>query len=307
MVKIHHHLSVFAVVVGVTATVIALNLNLPQFQTISITQASGTPATVRLVTQSEPLSVVGPLTLWPLVTLEARVTDQALQVDSFEFRLDGSYVAAGIQGIALYIDGTQVGTPVLPDDQRMVRFPLETVDLAQGTHTFVAKITTTNALGNAQLQASFDPYTGFATNDGRVVHMQLPYSSAALNVVDHGTLGIFARGMSDAKQLYLYGQAEDFRIQSMTFEASQKVPLGTRIDMFQGKQFLATAQFIGTKAEMSLADLSVLALRDKNTLLSVIVTPALSNLTMITLTNVTALGITSQTSQTSSPALQLLP
>jgi hypothetical protein len=306
ILKAHHHLSVFVIVLGVTTTVIALNLNIPQFQTVSITQASSTPASVRLLGGSGRESVVGPLQLWPLATLEARIADSSARVDSFQFRLEGTYAASGIEGLALFIDGVQVGAPAIPDAEHMVRYTLETVRLSKGTHIFTAKMSTNSSLGAATFQAVFDPYTGFMTDTGQVVQMQLPYRSELLQVVDHGTLGVFAQQSAHSPLLYLYGQAEDFRVQGMEFEASQDLT-GARLDFFQGNQFLATGEFIGSKTSVSFDDISLLAFRGKNTILTVRTTPARLSAATINLIKVKAQGSTSQLPLEIESALQLLP
>ncbi len=305
VVKIRHHVSVFAIVAGVIGSVVALNLNLPSFQTISISQASVTAASLRLIGDNQPVSAVGPLQLWPLATIEAKIADSLVHFDTVQFRLNGIYNDSSLQGITLYIDNVQAGVPVLPDADHMVRFKLETVALAKGAHTMSVKITTNDSSASS-FQASFDPYTGVITTTGQVVRMQLPYQSAIVTVASHGDIGSFVRTNDEVRQLYLYGIAEDFHLEHLHIVASEDMS-GTRIDILQGGQFLATGVFAKTEADIDMRDVSPLVLRDKNLILSLNVIPQLQKNASMTLDGIQASGVVSQQELVFSPHLQLLP
>jgi hypothetical protein len=315
VVKIHHHISVFVVVLGVTATVIALNLNVPTFHPVAVSEAREQAVTVHLVQNSGLESVVAPVTLWPVATVEALVATEHVQVNSFQFLLDGAYSPADIEGISLFIDGIQVGSPVMPDDRGMVRYRLETVRLSKGAHIFSAKMTTRASAEEALFRVSLDPATSFTIDSEQGVRMQLPYKSELMQLVHQGTLGAFVRDEGVAQQaqltfqpkrLYLYGSAEDFHLESMHIEADRDMT-GVRIDFFQGDAFIAAAEFSGTSADVSFKGTSVLVLRDKNTMLSLLTSPATDNQAIITLNSITALGVSSHQTIAAEPKLQLLP
>lgn len=314
-VRLHHHVSVFAIVIGVMSTVIALNLNLPRFQTMRLLQAQEPQVTARLVTAVEQVSVVGPLILEPVLTIDATVSGIDANIETMEFILDGAYDRAGIDGLTLYIDGAQVGAPVQPDAHRRVRYQLETTQLSAGVHQFVVKLTTNTALGAARFQAATDPSTLFVLSNATGVRMQLPYRTAGLNVVDHGDLGVFVRtlspggsaaGIHELNAVYLYGEAEDFQIQRLVVEADHDLN-GARIDVFNGRIFIATAQFIDGQATLDVSESVLRTVRGKNMVLTLLLTPADAAVSSLTLTNLVGIGIQSKYQAALAPQLSLLP
>lgn len=304
--KIHHHISVFAVIAGVIGTVIAVNLNLPTFRTTKISEAQEPQLSLRLLVDRESRSIVGPLTLEPILTIEAQVRTEASQLKLVQLYLDGVYDPAAIEGVTLFIDGAQAGLPVLPDGTGILRYPLDTVTLMPGMHRIEARITTKSVANSAVFQATVDPLRSFIVDRGGV-RLALPYRASLIDVVSQGTIGAFTptviRGANP--QAYVYAKAEDFRLEAMRLTSDSDLT-GTRVDLFTGTSFLTAAQFVGDELEFDLSGTVLRVLRDQNRIFSFLMTPPPGAVAKLRLSEITATGLTSQRVITSQPALELL-
>ncbi len=310
VLKMHHHLSVGVLVIGVISAVIALNVNLYTKGWYPKTSAQQPVFTMRFVEPATDRREVAPLTFWPLAILELETPHNSAALDRLDFTLNGTYKTNMMAGMSLTLDGIQAGLPQTPPFGR-VSFPLNNVVVGPGRHRLAITLTTNPGSSIATFEIA-DPKLFLHTIAGDqelVVHTVWPDASGRLTVVAQGSVGAFARrdtlSAPTWTNVYLYGDGEDFRLKRLDFVANEDIP-GARLDFFIENRFIGTAPFVGSKARIDFMDTTIRILRDKNTKFRVLLAEVPQGAQpLIQLTGVHAEGFKSHIGFRSRPHLDL--
>jgi len=298
----HHHSAVFLIVVGVVSSVLALNIKLFFLPQPIPLQASEPKVSVALIRENTAVKMVAPLQSVSIASMDVEVKYKTAALKKLQFLLEGVYDILAIEGLTLYINNIQAGYPVTPDADGVVTYELERVYLRPGMHRVSVHISTLQDGEVVLLQSVFDPDTSFQVGDdanGSLVSMVFPYKSDEFVILEHGSLGAFVRPGVDVAAgqetatLSLYGEAEDFRLQELTFAAEQDLT-GSRLDLFLNDAFITSALFDGDSAIADIDETVVRVFTGKNTHITIRgVSADEANMTLdgIHVTDVHALGL----------------
>lgn len=200
--------------------------------------------------------VVTPANRASLTTFTVTVAGRGVLLSQLTIPLRGVYSNGDFGGVAVQLDGTQIGQPLYPNENGDVVFTSETGVLSPGKHTLALVLVTAPAGTVFWIDTLPADAFMFSDNGKRVSYqMRAPVrrEAAFIQVVSQGAVGAFVRGIEnttgavEASRIGVYAEAEDALLQSLALESSHDLT-GGRFDIFVDGLFVGAAVFKGTHA-----------------------------------------------------------
>lgn len=271
--KAASHLGVGLVMLATIVVLILAAVKITLVSSILPAQAEARSQIRLLPVSQESRTVVGDLRNYTLASFDVQIENSPAQLSQLSFIVAGAYVRETITGLAIMLDGTQVGYPKVPDatDGRVV-FYFDTVSLEPGVHRLDVKISTSGMLAGSALQLTFFPQQSFkltSGNEGLANNVLWPYKTGVVNVISEGAVKVFAGAEeNNMNSIHLYSQGEEFRLLNLSFEGDPEVLDGQRLDVFSGDKFSASAFFSSGKSVIIFGNASLRIDREQTTVLA---------------------------------------